>query len=417
MADQLSRFFFFLLSSLVFTLSLLQHPTACRAQTLFVFGDGFYDVGNKQFLSGNLVSANAPPYGVTVGKATGRWSDGLVVSDYLAGFMGIPRISPILDPRSDLSHGASFAIAGATVLGSPPETMTLGQQVRKFSENKNKWTDDERSKAIYLFYIGGDDYLNFAKKNPNPSDDQKQALSDQIITGIEAAIKAVYGDGGRKFALQNLAPLGCLPAVKQENGEGDTCVKLPSELAALHNKKLLQLLRKLGLKLKGFQYSYYDFFRCRQFNMYIYILENASGVHRVKMICDVGTAFEKGNAACCGKGAYNGTGCGTDTVCSKPPEYVFFDGKHLTNEANFQIGQLIWSSDTEVISPNNLRELLVLPLDIPVIFNTASNTTGSGEEEEDTRREIHKMYDMGSLEWGTENQWPYQLDSVRSFTG
>lgn len=72
--------------------------------------------------------------------------------------------------------------------------------------------------------------------------------------------QVVYGSGGRKLAFQNLAPLGCLPSVKQANGNVQDCVKLPSEMAALHNKKLLQLLVGLSRQLNGFQYSFYDFF-------------------------------------------------------------------------------------------------------------------------------------------------------------
>ena len=67
--------------------------------------------------------------------------------------------------------------------------MTLSQQVIKFSENKNKWTPQARSEAIYLFYIASDDYLNYAKNNPNPSDDQKQAFVGRVIAAIEAELK------------------------------------------------------------------------------------------------------------------------------------------------------------------------------------------------------------------------------------
>ena len=70
----------------------------------------------------------------------------------------------------------------------------------------------------------------------------------------------LYGSGGRKFAFQNLAPLGCLPSVKQANGNVQECARLPSEMAELHNKKLLQLLVELSRQLSGFQYSFYDFF-------------------------------------------------------------------------------------------------------------------------------------------------------------
>lgn len=152
MANLKSHFF------LLFPLLLLHHfPTVSLAQTLFVFGDGLYDAGNKQYLSQNRVDASFPPYGVTVGKATGRWSDGSIVPDYLgnyidhfknlmakvyfihalnlipfldffffaANFMGVPHISPILQTTADFSHGANFAIADATVLGSPPETVSF----------------------------------------------------------------------------------------------------------------------------------------------------------------------------------------------------------------------------------------------------------------------------------------------------
>lgn len=39
--------------------------------------------------------------------------------------MGIPHIPPILQGLADFSHGASFAVADATVLGSPLETVSF----------------------------------------------------------------------------------------------------------------------------------------------------------------------------------------------------------------------------------------------------------------------------------------------------
>uniref|UniRef100_A0A1J3IVX2 Inactive GDSL esterase/lipase-like protein 25 n=1 Tax=Noccaea caerulescens TaxID=107243 RepID=A0A1J3IVX2_NOCCA len=344
----------FSLSCLLFlTLSLLHYPTVSFAQTLFVFGDGNYDAGNKQFLSENRVDADFTPYGITVGEATGRWSDGHIVPDYLAGFMRIPKISPILNSSEDFSHGASFAVADATVLASSLETMTLSQQVVKFTRSKNKWTDEALSEAIYLTYIGSDDYLNYTKNNPNPSDDQKQDFVDQVITSIEAAIKAVHEAGGRKFAFQSLAPLGCLPVVRQEKGNEKECVKLPSEMAALHNKNLLNLMEKLAGDLESFHYSFYDFYSS---------IQNRALEPRTY-------TFVTGTAACCGTGFLNGTGCAANNVCPDPRDYVFFDGKHLTQEANFQVAHLMWNADPLVTGPNNLCELLVFP------FDTAASRT------------------------------------------
>uniref|UniRef100_A0A1J3DJE7 Inactive GDSL esterase/lipase-like protein 25 n=2 Tax=Noccaea caerulescens TaxID=107243 RepID=A0A1J3DJE7_NOCCA len=387
----------FSLSLIVTTSLLLLHfPTVSFAQTLFVFGDGLYDAGNKQFLSSNRVDASFPPYGITVGKATGRWSDGRIIPDYLADFMGIPHIPPILQGLADFSHGASFAVADATVLGSPLETMTLSQQVIKFLETKNRWENQTRSEAIYLFYIGSDDYLNYAKNNPNPSDDQKQAFVDQVITDIEAQIKVVYGSGGRKFAFQNLAPLGCLPAVKQAYGNVQECVKLPSELAALHNKKLIKLLVDLSRQLSGFQYSFYDFYSSIQ-----------NRVIKSKIY-----TFETGIAACCGTGPVNGTDCSTNNLCANIEDYVFFDGKHLTQEGNLQVGHLIWGADPVVIGPNNLRELLVLPLDVTIILADIQEAMAAMRQ---SQGKIESLYDITKMESEMENHWLSQVEKATSF--
>ncbi|CAH8306234.1 unnamed protein product [Eruca vesicaria subsp. sativa] len=377
-------------------LLLLHFPTVSLAQTFFVFGDGLYDAGNKQFISSNRVDASFPPYGVTVGEATGRWSDGRIVPDYLASFMGIPQIPPILGGTADFSHGANFAIADATVLGSPPETLTLSQQVIKFSENKNKWTTQARSEAIYLFYIGSDDYLNYAKNNPNPSDDQKEAFVDRVITSIEAELKVIYGSGGRKFAFQNLAPLGCLPSVKQANGNVQECVRLPSEMAALHNKKLLHLLVELSRQLNGFQYSFYDFFSS---------IQN-------RVIKSKTYTFETGIAACCGTGSVNGSSCSTNNVCANPEDYLFFDGKHLTQEGNLQAAHLIWGSDPEVIGPNNLRELLFLPLDTPFILADIQEAMAATRPRQ---IKIESLYDIKKMESEMDKQWLYQVGKASSF--
>ncbi|XP_010534970.1 PREDICTED: inactive GDSL esterase/lipase-like protein 25 [Tarenaya hassleriana] len=396
MADQNSRLFF-LSDLLIKTLILLLPLIPCHAQTLFVFGDGLYDAGNKQFLAGGPVPANSPPYGMSIGESTGRWSDGLIVPDFIATFMGIPLVPPILEKTANFSHGANFAIADATVLGSPPETMTLSQQVMNFSGNKEKWSDENRSKAIYLFYIGGDDYLGFVKENPNPSEAEREAFVNRVMTAIDAALKAIYGAGGRKFSFQNLAPLGCLPIVKQENGHEKECVKLPSEMAALHNKKLLQLLEKLARDLKSFQFCFFDFF---------------GSIHRRVRVPKTYT-FGTGNDACCGSGSHNASACSRKNVCTDPNEYVFFDGKHLTQASNSQIGHLIWAADADVIRPNNLRELLVLPLDIPAIFGIISDAKVKAPI--DKRSNIHNVYEIRSLEWGIENHWSYQVEGATSF--
>lgn len=123
-------------------------------------------------------------------------------------------------------------------------------------------------------------------------------------------------------------------------------------------------------------------------------------------------AFETGIAACCGTGSLNGTDCSVNNVCTKPEEYIFFDGKHLTQEANLQVGHLMWGADKEVIGPNNLRELMVLPLDITVILADIQEAMAAMRPRQSR---IENLYDIKKMESEMENHWLYQVNEASSF--
>ena len=51
----------------------------------YVFGDSYHDAGNNDYLNGTVPTANFSPYGITYfkGVATGRFSDGRIIPDFL----------------------------------------------------------------------------------------------------------------------------------------------------------------------------------------------------------------------------------------------------------------------------------------------------------------------------------------------
>ncbi|KAI5075743.1 hypothetical protein GOP47_0009819 [Adiantum capillus-veneris] len=80
---------------------------------VFVFGDSLSDTGNG-VLSGNVRTAQ-PPYGETVpGSPARRFSDGLLLVDFLATRVGLPLLNPSLDETASFATGANYAVAGAT---------------------------------------------------------------------------------------------------------------------------------------------------------------------------------------------------------------------------------------------------------------------------------------------------------------
>ncbi|KAL1212098.1 GDSL esterase/lipase ESM1 [Cardamine amara subsp. amara] len=80
---------------------------------LFTFGDSYYDAGNKVFLTTKKPQQTFWPYGKSR-------------DDPRAEFMSIPNgVPPALKPGVNVSRGVSFAVAGASILGSPVESVSL----------------------------------------------------------------------------------------------------------------------------------------------------------------------------------------------------------------------------------------------------------------------------------------------------
>ncbi|XP_010534973.1 PREDICTED: GDSL esterase/lipase ESM1-like [Tarenaya hassleriana] len=324
---------------------------------LFPFGDSYYDVGNKQFLTNDFLPSSTWPYGISSDKPNGRFSDGRIVPDFIAAFMNIPNpIPPALKPNADFSHGAGFAVADASVLGNSSETMTFPEQVTKFGDMKSNWNDTFLRESLFLIQIGTEDYLNFIK-GTDADVTKQQAFVAVVIGRIKSGLSLLYMLGARKFGYQTLAPLGCLPIVRQEHQlTGDACYEKLNELAKQHNEKIRPMLESLAKQFTGFQYTVLDFYGA--LSRRILPADHASNIfNRYR--------FANTIDACCGIGSHNAYGCGSIIVHSKLCEYqrayLFYDGKHNSEKANEEIAHLFFGADPDIVGPMTLRELLVFP--------------------------------------------------------
>nr|AHD26984.1 ESM1 [Pachycladon enysii]AHD26985.1 ESM1 [Pachycladon enysii]AHD26986.1 ESM1 [Pachycladon enysii] len=320
---------------------------------LFTFGDSYYDAGNSVFLTKNPHPPQTLwPYGKSRDEPNGKFSDGHIVPDFIADFMSIPNgIPPALKPGVNVSRGASFAVADASILGVPKESqMTLNQQVAKFKSMKSNWTDDYIEKSVFMIYIGTEDYLNFIKTNPTADASAQQAFVTSVTNKLKNDISLLYSLRASKFVVQTLAPLGCLPIVRQEYKTGNECYEPLNDLARQHNEKIGPMLNEFAKAPSGgFQFTVFDFYNA--------VLRRTQR--------NLNYRFYVSNSSCCGIGTHNAYGCGMGNVHSKLCEYqrsyFFFDGRHNTEKAQEQFAHLLYGANPNVVQPMTVRELIVYP--------------------------------------------------------
>lgn len=334
---------------------------------LFVFGDSLYDTGMDAIFKPKSLGTNKP-YGETFfKKPTGRYCDGRVLPDFITEYAKLPYLPPYLKPGlTDYTNGVNFAVAGACVLSDiRPGTVNLKMQVDYFVQMVEKMkkqigeseSNKVLSKAVYLFSIGGNDYATLISTNIKKiassgiSTSYKRQYTNMVLANLTSHIQTIYNKGGRKFAFQNVGPIGCMPSTKQiYKGAGlepGTCAKEPQTLVKTHNALFQTMIKNLQTtQLSGIHYSIFDSY--------------ATTSYRVVYSTKYG--FKETNNACCGSGEYNGAfNCGSTTekfsLCSSPNDYLWFDAAHPTDKANGQLAQMFWNGSSNVVAPNNLKSL------------------------------------------------------------
>ncbi|XP_018447791.1 GDSL esterase/lipase 5 [Raphanus sativus] len=332
---------------------------------LFIFGDSFLDAGNNNYINtSTLDQANFPPYGQTFfGLPTGRFSDGRLISDFIAEYAKLPLIPPFLEPGDSQKKlsGVNFASAGAGALVETFQgsVISLRTQLEHYKKVERLWrikfgkeeSKKRISRAVYLISIGSNDYSSPFLTNQSLSISMSQHV-DIVIGNLTTFMHEIYKIGGRKFGFLNVPDLGCFPALRILKQNNDSCLRDASRLANMHNKALSSLLFKMQRQLKGFKFSLFDMNKSLKLRMH----------HPSKF------GFKEGEEACCGTGKWRGVfSCGGKRIvkeyklCENPDDYIFWDSLHLTQNTYKQFANLIWNgghmSDSLVVGPYNINSL------------------------------------------------------------
>ena len=158
---------------------------------LYVFGDSYCDVGND-FLATQHAEPAAPYY-------AGRFSNGPIWVEHVAGFLGLPALTPSLSGGTDYAFGGAEVTAPVvTPLGTIP---SVPQQVELYLQSTGGKADPN---ALYVIEGGGNDILN--------GSGSPQHLGFEIAAGIAESELLLRRAGARYFLIPNLFNVGLLPA-------------------------------------------------------------------------------------------------------------------------------------------------------------------------------------------------------------
>ncbi|WOH14028.1 hypothetical protein DCAR_0933544 [Daucus carota subsp. sativus] len=324
---------------------------SCNIEKIYQFGASFSDTGNELVEDPTIASSRLPYGESSLQGPTGRYSDGLLMIDYIALAAGIPLLNPYLKDDADFSHGVNFAVGGATALSANglaekniPVTAidnSLGTQVEwmsnHFSSQCHLDKDCSRGRLNNSLFvigeIGRNDY-NRAFGLGNKTFAEAEEMVPEVVEVVENAVRRVIGLGASQVIVPGIFPMGCLPGILEDFKSNDKsaydehqCLKEFNNFVAFHNNYLQKTIITLQAENPHTTIVYADYF-----NAFKWILYNAP-----RLGFDATSVLE----GCCGNtgptsDASSTEGCGSSNVpvCSNPDRYINWDGVHFTQKTH-----------------------------------------------------------------------------------
>ncbi|KAK7302909.1 hypothetical protein RJT34_13806 [Clitoria ternatea] len=335
---------------------LLLLTTACPYNSIFSFGDSLADTGNLYLISPSD-HCLSPPYGQTFfHHPSGRCSDGRLIVDFIAEWLGIPLLKPYLAMKKsggledwNAERGVNFAVAGATALDSSffeergipiPYNYSLSVQLNWFKEflhafcNSSNDCHEVVANSLFLMgEIGGNDfnYPLFQRR----SIVEFKTYVPHVINAIASAANELIDLGARTLMVPGNLPLGCsaiyltmYETMDKNQYDQDGCLKWLNEFAKDYNQKLQTEINRLQELHPYANIIYADYYNAA---LSLYNHPTNFGFTGLKICCGMGGLYNYNESVNCGNpGAI---------ACDDPSQCIGWDGVHLTEAAYRLIAQ------------------------------------------------------------------------------
>ncbi|XP_002965201.2 GDSL esterase/lipase 6 [Selaginella moellendorffii] len=347
-------------------------PALCLATplvpALFIFGDSLVDVGTNYFVPNSTLIADIPPFGEThFHHPNGRYSNGLIPSDFLAWFLNLPLVPPYLDGNASHAFGANFASSGAGLLDITNEDRNIisyTQQINQFYSLVSKWkagqpaaaVNEKIAKSIIHINIGSNDIITTYFSDSKFQQVPPEYYVNFLILLYNRSFKALYDAGARKFAISELGPLGCTPLSRHyvsSELKKQGCYLPLNSMAKSFNFKLNEMLAQLRAELPDAK-----IITVKSYEIYMDMIRNASKY-----------GFIETRQNCCGAGEFHAeVACGMPVppdkpfkqfLCQDPSKYLFWD-LHPTEQGYRFFSNYLWRGGSGAVAPFNLQTLVTL---------------------------------------------------------
>ncbi|KAJ7953974.1 GDSL esterase/lipase family [Quillaja saponaria] len=233
--------------------------------------------------------------------------------------------------KSNITTGVNFASAACGVqshIGQKNEhCLALDKQIDFFQEfieeNLTKVIGVEQvplhlSNSLVFISIGGNDFLNDLPNMVGPNRTlSAEDFGNHLVDELSNRLKRLYNLGGRKFLVNNVGPIGCLPTITYKFG--GQCVEEINALVVPYAKQLSVMLQQLQAQLPGSAFTGAD-----SYKLFLNVIANPESY-----------GIPNAKTPCCPDGGNGSQICLPKAVpCTFRNYYLFFDQAHTTEVAN-----------------------------------------------------------------------------------
>ncbi|KAI8525595.1 hypothetical protein RHMOL_Rhmol13G0242700 [Rhododendron molle] len=313
-------------------------------QAFYVFGDSYVDPGNNDYIL-SIAKSNSPPYGIDFLNqiATGRFSNGKLIADFFASFLGFQNYSyvPYLAPNFTIQsqRAVGFASAGSGFDNRTAaflNVISMSAQLEYFKEYKarlassigQEGADNLTTNAVYFVNCAVNDFLisfygpGHTLFSAGTTIGQYEDFVSQLLLEF---IQGLVRLGARRIAVSGVPLFGCWPIVITQSSSNTTnalvtraCNDTLNAVGNDYNIKVQAALRTLrnssaNIELK---LAYFD-----TYTPMLNIRRNPAAF-----------GINVTNKGCCGTGLLEfGPFCNSlSALCANRSEYEFFDSAHPT---------------------------------------------------------------------------------------